>query len=1202
MPLTGSAPSFTRASSPRILTPVSRQLWLRILSTLLVDFHNSIRVTHGNSLFPAAFADLNTHKQPHIELLNLTLSSFSQFFTDYKADPKAWDICLRCLEECHIPIDNAKWGLVLKSCSQNIRAAHSTIVNNAIRTLHQEAEAWRLNQSERLCNDFIRFLTDSGTDVLEVSADPRFKAWINTTGTRLQSQLRSALANTTITEILEPWATAAFDDAKAQQVIVLDQRRKELERITAEEISKAKEAAQIRATVEAKAFFGQQLDIRTKQSLSDVLKLEAELREAAEVEISAFKHALKIQVEERKKKLHSSLIPTSSSPSSISSQPVVCTNRPRKHVDPTSRPLPRSRSTSCSRPESRPPGWSPDMATPRASSVTELPPTRALTEPALGLSLEPPPTNVSVGPPSNSWEEAMMKVDETNLVPVEYPPNPSALEIPGLPDSVAASPQPPQSAGPSASAVATDPATSAVLSAIERMSSQLSSITSRLDKLEQPSIAPYLPSRLAGTSASIWAPPCSHCPTPGDQVFVPCDESWDDSELPMWEYSNAPFTGDFNMTLDDPFASSHLEPADDWPESYLKSLYKDRFRIAPSSAFTDGQKTDVRALPGIFQLFTDHEHLPFNQALDGATISRFWKFRDFHLNNLSSAAAEKRLDHTATGSVPPFPGRAPSQPPTTTLNPVQPPTPPEDDPSLPWFVMGKGGKGKPLSFAAAAAPKPKAGTTAAPSIPIPLQKPRDLTRAELDGFSCDQLINAIESRFNSRVQVRTASKKAYIDAYLRQLRAEPQGFIPMLQAAPPPPQPQRPKPRPVVTSEFTVTMNPSTVALRGPKGDPAAIVRSLQTAIRQSFQGNKPSVTLLSGRWSSQLLSNFVLMFAGQPSNDAVFCLRSVLLSPFQPGASLVPQWGYTRVIVHSVPIVLDDKGSRPLSDDLVSELSLNEACKGLRVINPPKWLKTTIGPEKIQSSIIFSFLDEDGSRLARLTASPLFLFGSPCAAKLFNSLPLVCQCDRCHRLGHSADRCHQPKDVIICFICGNRHAAKDHAFRCPTSQTHTTQRCSCAPQCINCRAVHFPAAGHLARDLSCPLRKKFWRDNNRTGVSPDEDSTQPMVVDASAPPIFPVPSLRPTDDEQVVLRPASLAQVEDTPPPPPLPPSCLDPPLQIAAILADIAKWRGANASVFHSASRADLTSLPPHSVAHAWAYELGINLDTLIQSMPNA
>ena len=237
--------------------------------------------------------------------------------------------------------------------------------------------------------------------------------------------------------------------------------------------------------------------------------------------------------------------------------------------------------------------------------------------------------------------------------------------------------------------------------------------------------------------------------------------------------------------------------------------------------------------------------------------------------------------------------------------------------------------------------------------------------------------------------------------------------------------------------------------------------------IRQSFQGNNPSVTLLSGRWGSQLSSNFVLTFAGQPSNDAVFRLRSVLLSPFQPGASLVPQRGYTRIAVHSVPIVLDSTGARPSSEDLTNELALNEACKGLCIISPPKWLRSTFEPAKTQSSIIFSFLDEDGSCLARLTKFPLFLFGSPCVAKLFNSLPVVRQCEWCHRLGHSADWCRQPKGVIICPLCGNRHTAKDHAFRCPTSNKHTSQLCSCTPQCINCRAAYLPAAGHMALDVT---------------------------------------------------------------------------------------------------------------------------------------
>ena len=110
-----------------------------------MDFHNSIHITHGDHPLSSVFVDLNTNDNAQIDLLNQTFSSFSHFFTDYKADPVAWDICLHCLEECHVPIDKAKWESVLKSCSQNIHAAHSTIVNNSIQALHQEAEAWHFD-------------------------------------------------------------------------------------------------------------------------------------------------------------------------------------------------------------------------------------------------------------------------------------------------------------------------------------------------------------------------------------------------------------------------------------------------------------------------------------------------------------------------------------------------------------------------------------------------------------------------------------------------------------------------------------------------------------------------------------------------------------------------------------------------------------------------------------------------------------------------------------------------------------------------------------------------------------------------------------------------------------------------------------------------------------------------------------------------
>jgi len=237
-------------------------------------------------------------------------------------------------------------------------------------------------------------------------------------------------------------------------------------------------------------------------------------------------------------------------------------------------------------------------------------------------------------------------------------------------------------------------------------------------------------------------------------------------------------------------------------------------------------------------------------------------------------------------------------------------------------------------------------------------------------------------------------------------------------------------------------------------------------------------------------------------------------------------------------------------SEALIKELEQNEACKGLCIINPPKWLKATIEPEKIQSSVIFSFLDKDSSHLACLVKSPLFLFGSPCKVDLFSSLLLVCQCECCHRLRHLSDYCCQPKGVVICPICGQCHVAKDHAFQCPTSKNHTTYMCSYPPQYINCQAASHPAARHMALDLLCPLYKKFRCNTNYTSSSSEEDVAHNMVIDASTCYDNHIPSLQPSDDKQTVLCPTPLVQVDTAP--------CLpsSPPLLITTALADITKW----------------------------------------------
>lgn len=466
---------------------ISRSLWLSLFSTLLADFHNSIRHTHGNGHLPSVFSDLNSQEYSHFDLLNKTISSFSRFFTNYKAKPEDWDICLQCLEECLIDIDQAEWESVLKSCNQNVRGAHATIVNQVTCTLHNEAEAWRSNQLDHLKAHFINYVTATAQDNDgRITTDPCFVSWIQTTCANLQTQLQSSLSNAIIKEILKPWATTALDNAKTQHLITLDKAHKQLEAEFATTVDSLHEENHIKAQAHSEQYFNTAVDALKATNLTDIAAQKAELDEMKEADIAAYKHQCKIRAEERKEKIHSGLIPDPS----VSSKPTPAsrTNHPKMHVDPITHPASQARPRSLSQslswshapsPVSLPPGWSLDMTTPCVSPSVELLPTRTLTEPA--LVLQPPLTNVSVGPPSDSFEERMMLVDMTALVAVKYPRAASSFE-PYRPPNMQAPIAPttvPSSPSPSASS-STEPPTDAVMAAIRALSSQLSSQISAL--------------------------------------------------------------------------------------------------------------------------------------------------------------------------------------------------------------------------------------------------------------------------------------------------------------------------------------------------------------------------------------------------------------------------------------------------------------------------------------------------------------------------------------------------------------------------------------------------------------------------------------------------------------------------------------------------------------------------------------------------
>ena len=154
-----------------------------------------------------------------------------------------------------------------------------------------------------------------------------------------------------------------------------------------------------------------------------------------------------------------------------------------------------------------------------------------------------------------------------------------------------------------------------------------------------------------------------------------------------------------------------------------------------------------------------------------------------------------------------------------------------------------------------------------------------------------------------------------------------------------------------------------------------------------------------------------------------------------------------------------------------------------------------------------------------------------------------------------------------------------------------------CPPSCINCKAKGLKVAGHVARDLSCPLRKQYRRLNNRTGDSSEEEISRPIIVD----PVHnssnvTVSSSQPDEDDQVIFAPAEPARIDDNQPP--ISESSCNLPGALNA-QTDIDRWSKMTPLDFHALSHSELANLP--EIAYFRAQDLGLNLEALHSALLN-
>jgi len=270
-----------------------RELWLSTVSQILIHVHNSIRHTHGFKPLPNIFTDMSSDETDSFKLLACTISLLSSFFANRfenlvtdpdEPDTESWEICLRCLEECQYPIDKAGYESVLMSCTQNIHAAHRTIINDKLRSLTHKMDDWVDARCTQIQNTFIDTVISDDLSSLHniTDQDPRLTAWATATLASFTDTTKRFMAQEAIATTTEP---LLIESLQAAKVKVDTEGAEYLSNYIRDEQAKAESAANRDALV----FYNDTLTA-----------LKAEATERSEREIAEFKSTLKVKNEERK--------------------------------------------------------------------------------------------------------------------------------------------------------------------------------------------------------------------------------------------------------------------------------------------------------------------------------------------------------------------------------------------------------------------------------------------------------------------------------------------------------------------------------------------------------------------------------------------------------------------------------------------------------------------------------------------------------------------------------------------------------------------------------------------------------------------------------------------------------------------------------------------------------------------------------------
>ena len=1014
---------------------LNRPTWLRMILETLAGIHEGFRnaqLISPDTDLPKSFRDLNTEERNTVARI-FEVTSWLQDFCEAAEDDHDNDhispfraICIRCVESADLEPPPPNITEIMLTNALEVRALRESLRNEAIRAAVHEIDAWREVQTKAMLDDLVACITSPVPDIDALSRnvgnlDPRIAEWVTSIHSPLRKAAIKVVTNEAIEDCINPHAQELLESAWMQRQSEIEQeirsRSEQYEaelRQSAEEYTRRLEKTLREDADNTLANLKIQIDEKLADELAQLKNHAKAARQAANDE-----HELTLAVR---------------TPKAAKPSPLTIT-RPKKSkkkkvtvLDLTTPPPPGNETT----PDHT------DMETDADSTPTTPVCRSSAPSPSLPSMKEPIPTPKPPVAPDTV---------DTNIANPDFPrwartpsPDEKTPHAPTFPTTPAAPPGNPEYV--------------ALLAAItgirDELIGRIEKVNNRVDLATGPqTIAEYTAWNEDNLSA--WEHPGYVDPSHDQDMEALADANAAREAAQLRE--QAAF-----RTLHARFVAEKCMASLEDNECYLEKWYEICSSLCKSMSW------DPLAIPP--------------EAED--TILNSWRRAETILNeeeyNLSTYMIFKRITGTKPDTVSPT-GRSRFNTFTTAYNsfcadynhPTHEGFPESKDEFFKFFLARF-----PASEPTTKAPTKSVRFTSAPPIatlPPPSSSPEDFPALHAPSKAPISYASAASSFIPvTRRRRGKAPTTPTTPAPTAPKAQTPQGPKPTKPTKPPLPDALK-------TTKHTIILdhtNPETKGLYSL--DAGELTRGLQNHL----EAVKAPLVLLAGAWSmAPFYKNFILTFSGMIPFTDITKYNSIFFGPFGPNCRAAPTAGYQSILISSVCLQRDANGKLASPKMLFDELCRNPVFIGRLPLAAPRWLfnpDKLLESDKQASSITFSFHDPTGEGLELMKCSRVGMFGKLVTIRSWETRPLLSQCSRCLRLGHTVERCRRHKDLVVCSKCGGAHVDTLHHFNCPRSDKHKGRGCDCPPSCFLCIAQgnHKAAQGHTSTSVTCLIRKHF--------------------------------------------------------------------------------------------------------------------------------